>query len=67
MTHQQHRDAFVPVNVTVAHRAAVEDQRVIQQVPLAVRRVLQLVEEVRQHSKVIAVDLGLVLDRSGLS
>jgi len=54
---QEHRNALVIVHVRIAHRAPVQHQRMIQQIAVAVRRVLQLVEEVRQHRDVELVDL----------
>ena len=48
---QEQRAAPVVVHVAVAHRRAVDDQRLVEQVPVAVRRVLQLLEEVRQQAR----------------
>ena len=54
---EEQRAALVVVHVRVAHRRAVDDQRVVEQVAVAVRRVLQLLEEVRQQADVVLVDL----------
>ena len=59
---EEQRAALVVVHVRVAHRRSVDHQRVVEQVVLAVRRVLQLLQEVRNHADVIAVDLHEVGD-----
>ena len=51
------------MQVAVAHAAAVEDQRVIEQRAVAVRRGLQLLEEVGEQLRVIGVDPGLLRDQ----
>src|SRR5262249_3664319 len=48
--------------IRVAHIAAVENQRMIEQGSITVRYGFQLVEEVRQHLDVITVDLGVIRD-----
>ena len=55
---QEQRHALVVVDVRIAHGAAVEHHRMVQQVAVAIRRVLQLVQEIRQQADVIAVQLG---------
>jgi hypothetical protein len=50
------RQRIVIVLVAVAHAAAVEHDRVIQQVAIAIRRRAQLFEEVPEHLHVITVD-----------
>ena len=52
---QHDRQRIMVVRVAVAHAAAVEDQRVIQQRAVAVRQLCELVEEVREQARVIAV------------
>ena len=53
-----HRQRIVIVLVAVAHAASVQHDRVVEQIPIAVGRRLQLVDEVRQHLDVITVDQG---------
>jgi hypothetical protein len=48
--------------VPVAHRGAVDNQRLVEQRPVTAGRRVQLVEEVSQHLHVIDVDLRLLLD-----
>ena len=48
---QEHRHALVVVDVGIAHRAAVQHHRMVQQIAVAVRRVLQLLEEIRQQAR----------------
>src|SRR5579872_5175281 len=64
--YQDVRNVVVQVLVGVAHVGAVEDQRVIQQRAVAVRRLLHLVGQVRQAGDVIASDLGVVGDALGV-
>src|SRR5262245_45280262 len=52
--------------IRIAHVRAVENQRVVEQSSVAVRRGLQLVEEVRQHLNVITVDLRVVGNSPGV-
>ncbi len=59
---EEQRAALVIVDVRVAHRRSVDHQRVVEQVAVAVRRVLQLLQEIRQHADVVAVDLREVED-----
>ena len=56
------RHALVVVDVGIAHGAAVKHQRVVEQVAVAIGRVLQLVEEVGQQADVIAIELGELRD-----
>src|SRR5579875_3131733 len=55
LARQKHRYTLVIVNVGVAQRAAIHHNRVIEQVSVAVRRILELLEEVRNQTHVIAV------------
>src|SRR6187549_2484877 len=50
----------VVVQVRVPHGRPVQDHGVLEQVALAVRSRLQLVQEVRKHADVVLVDLGEV-------
>jgi hypothetical protein len=52
----------VGVQITVADAAAVQDQGVIEQRAVAVRRRAQPVEEVSEQADVVRVDLGVLLD-----
>ena len=54
---QHVRHVVVQVLVGVAHVAAVENQRMIEQRAVAVLGLRQLVDKVRQHLHVILVDL----------
>ena len=54
---EEQRAALVVVQVRIAHRRAVDDQRVVEHVAVAVRNLLQLVEQVRHQADVIGVDL----------
>ena len=56
------RQFVVRVDVGVAQAAAVENQAVIQQVAVAIRRVLQLLQEVGERLHQVRVDLGDVGD-----
>ena len=56
----QDRQVVVRVLVAVAHAAAVEEQRVIEQGAVAVRRGFQPIEEAREQPQVVGVDLGLL-------
>ena len=60
--HQEQRAAGMVVDVGVGHRRSVHDQRLVEQVPVSVVRVLQLLQEVRKRGDVVAVDLGKVED-----
>ena len=51
-----HRQGIVIVLVSVAHAAAVQHNGVIEEIAVAIRRCLQLVDEVRQHLDMITVD-----------
>ena len=59
---EEQRAALVVVQVRVAHRRAVHDQRLVQQVAVAFLDALQLVQEVRQQADVVLVDLRELLD-----
>ena len=54
---QEQRAPLVVVQVRVAHRRAVDDQRVVEHVAVAVLDRLQLLEQVRHQADVIGVDL----------
>ena len=58
MTHQEHRDFLVFVHVRIAHRTAVHNQGVVQQVAIAIRGVLQLLEKIRKRGHVIGIQPG---------
>src|SRR5579872_556021 len=51
---QENRHALVIVRVGIAQRAAVQNQRMIQQVAVAVGRVLQFFQKIRDQADVIA-------------
>src|SRR5690606_14018931 len=53
---EEERAALVVVHVRVAHRRPVDDERVVEQRALAVGRLPELLEEVRQDADVIPVD-----------
>src|SRR5687767_2972865 len=57
---EQRRQVLVVVLVAVGHAAAVEEQRVIQQASVAVRRLPQLVEELGEEVEVVDVHLDLL-------
>src|SRR5262245_11636745 len=61
-TGQEHRNAFVVMQIRVAERRTVEDQRMVQQRAVTVRRFLQLIQEVRNHTHVVFVDLCKLRD-----
>src|SRR5580704_4554858 len=46
-SHQNHRHAFMIVDVRIAHGAAVQNHGMVQQIAVAIRRVLQFLEEIR--------------------
>ena len=56
--HQHRRQIDRRVVVAVAHPGAIEQQRVIQQRPVTVRRVPHLLHELGEQGHVIGVDLG---------
>ena len=58
----EERHPLVVVQVGVAHRRSVDQQRVVQQRAVAVRRVLQLLEQVRHQADVIGVERREVED-----
>src|SRR5438094_387137 len=51
------RQRIAGVLVRVAHAAAIEDERVVEERTVAVRRVLQRVEELREELDVVRIDL----------
>src|SRR6266446_10494189 len=57
-TSHKDRQWRVIMNVAVAHRATVKDQRMIEQTAVAVRRVLQTLQQVGQESDVVRIDPG---------
>ena len=61
---EQRRQVLVIVLVAVGHAAAVQEQRVIQQVPVAVWCRLQLVQELCEEIEV-DVEKAIVLDTRG--
>jgi sugar (pentulose or hexulose) kinase len=62
MSRQEQRAAFVVVHVRVAHRRAVDHQRILEQVLVALTQVLELLEEVRHERDVMLVDLRELRD-----
>ena len=60
--HQNVRHIVVQVLVGIAHVGPVEDQRVVEQRAVAIRRLLQLVDEVREALHVVLVDVRIPLD-----
>src|SRR5437588_196605 len=59
---QEQRTALVVVDIRVAHRRSVHDEAVLEQVTVAVARILQLLEQIRHHADVIPVDLRVLED-----
>src|SRR5258708_2487999 len=59
---QENRHALVVVNIAVAHGAAIQNHRMVQQIAVTVRRVLQLLQEVRQQADMVAVEFGELRD-----
>ena len=59
---QEQRAALVIVDVRVAHWRAVDDEAPVEQVAVAIRRVLQLLEEIRHQADVVLVDLRELRD-----
>src|SRR5262245_26096722 len=59
---QEDRATFVIVQVAVAHRGAVQNEGVIEQVAVSVWSLLQLLQEIRNLADVIPVDLTEVLN-----
>ena len=63
----QHRRRVAPiVRVAIAHPAAPVEQRVIQQSPVAVLRLLQLLHELGQLDDLIGADLRVLGELLGL-
>ena len=54
---QEQRASLVVVQIRIAHRRPVDDQRVVEQTAVAVGRPLQPLEEIRHQADVILVDL----------
>ena len=52
------RQIRVVVDVGIAHSAAKHVERVVEQRPIAVRRLVQLLDEIRKQRHVMGVDLG---------
>ena len=52
-----HRQRIGGVDVRIGHARAVDDQRMIEQGAVAIRRGAQLLQELRVHARVIGVDL----------
>ena len=51
------RNPFVTVHIGIAHGASIENQRIIEQVAVAIAGALQLLEEIRQEAHMIPIDL----------
>src|SRR5262245_59832033 len=60
--HCHHRKRTGSVDVGIAHAAAIDDQRVIEQRPVTVGCRAQLLEELREQLRVIRVDLRNLCD-----
>lgn len=60
---QQTWQIRMTVQVAVAHAAAIHDEAVVEQGAVAIRRGLQLLQEVRQQLDVIRIDFGLFRDK----
>src|SRR5438067_3265452 len=58
----EQRHALVVVDVRVAHRRSVDDQAVVEQRGITLAGVLQLLEQIRNHAHVVAVDLRELQD-----
>ena len=52
---KQHRQRRVIVLIAVAHGAAVEDDGMVKEGSIAIRRVLQFVEQVSEYASVVAI------------
>src|SRR5258708_6108022 len=61
---QENRHALVIMNIPVAHGAAIQNHRMIQQIAVTIRRILQLLEEIRQQADMVAIELGELRDFS---
>ena len=53
-------DVLVAMLIRVPHVRAIEHQRMIEQRPVSVRRLRQLVHEIREHGDVIAIQPGVI-------
>ena len=60
------RQIDVVVHVRIAHAAAVQNQRVIQQRPLAIRRRVETLQELAEQLHVVGVDPGVGRDPVGV-
>src|SRR5580704_5757808 len=58
----QIRQREMIMQIAVAHVAAEENDRIVQQIAVAIRRALQLPEEARKQRDVIVLDLHQLLD-----
>ena len=65
-TDHNHGNVVVVVDVGVAHAAAIEDDRVIEQTTVAVRNRLQLLQEVGHRLDVIRIQLRVRLHLLGI-
>jgi CheY-like chemotaxis protein len=54
---QQKRQPPVIVTIGIAHRAAIKNQRMIEQLAVAIRRVFQLLQEIRKHADMMPIQL----------
>src|SRR5262245_47926131 len=57
-----YRQRIAGVRVRVAHPAAVDDQRVVEQRAVAIGRGLQFVDKLREQRGVIGIDLHVLRD-----
>ncbi len=62
MASQQHWHTLVVMHIRVAHRAAIEHQRVVEQSSVAVWRRGKLVKVIAQQADRVAVDFGKLGD-----
>jgi hypothetical protein len=63
---QHARQVGVPVQIAVAHAAAVHQHALVEQRAVAVGRGLHLLGEAREKRHVVRVDLGFLLDEPGI-
>ncbi len=53
---QENRHALMVMNIAVAHGAAIQNHRMIQEIAVTIRRVLQLLKKVRKQADMVAVE-----------
>src|SRR5262245_55133103 len=62
MSGKEDRTTFVVVQIAITHCGTIKNDRVVQQAPISIRSLLQLVEEVRNLTDMVSVDLSEILD-----